>query len=465
MDPRGLRLAIDRETKGARMGPRSRCRRSRVSLLPSVGLGVALGVGASAGLTIGCERAAPREARPASGESVEPSERSEQGQPAREGEPNRAVDDPVPASTQAPASREALSAEERRRFQAAVAEGRRLHGQRDFEGAIEAYARALDLLPDDPRTLSEQGWAMLFAGRLDEAEAVLRRAEAGVGDEPRLYASILYNLGRVAEARGRDAVAIDAYQRSLQLRPHPSVYRHLSGLEGGSRYAFGPEVRPLQGPYARLGDLCQEERRLTASQRDQAHTDSFACLSDAAKGLGGSAVQVPSSRRLPAPWTGLRFVEVRPNAYTVRFHAALQTDAGWFVLPDVATLARGMPGTTERATRLVGRAEALFSGGAPQIVLEVETRWAITKDGREQESEVHRVEFLCGRGDSGAPSCTGALPRATEARRRDADGVEQTRWAIERRALPEGIVVLEGDPRVLDEPAAAVLGTHRVEFL
>lgn len=296
-----------------------------------------LSAGLSAGLTIACEPAAPREARPASGESVQRSERSEQSQPAREGEPARATDDAVPASTQVPASPEALSAEERHRFQAAVAEGRRLHGQRDFEGAIEAYARALDLRPDDPRTLSEQGWAMLFAGRLDHAESALRRAEAGVGDEPRLHASILYNLGRVAEARGQDAAAIDAYQRSLRLRPHPSVYRHLSGLEGGSRYAFGPEVRRLQGPYASLGDLCQEERRLTASQRDQAHADSFACLPDAAKGLGGAAVQLPSSRRLLAPWKGLRFVEVRPNAYTVRFHAAMQTDAGWFVLPDVAT--------------------------------------------------------------------------------------------------------------------------------
>lgn len=418
---------------------------------------VACLLGLGLGLGSGCEDPSARDARPA---AVEQTERPE---PIHERSPTVVVDHVVPASTRPVPSLDALSVEDRRRYRVALARGRRLHHRRDFEGAVEAFAQALDLLPGDPRALGELGWALIFAGRLDDAEAVLREAQAGVGDDDRLRASILYNLGRVAEARGRDAAAIDAYQRSLQLRPNPDAYHHLSGLEGGTRYLFGPEVRPLQGPYERLAEFCQEERRVTAKQRADEDADSFGCLPNAAEGLGGAAVEVPRPRRLPRPWKGLRFVEVRPNPYAVRFHAALRTDAGWFVLPDVAALVRGTPGTKERATRLAGRSELLF-GGAPQIVLEVETRWALTEDARELESETHRVEFLCGLGSSGVPSCTGALPRATEATRGEGDGAEHTRWVIERRTRPEGVMVLEGDADTLDEPAAAVLGAHRIEF-
>ncbi len=411
------------------------------------------------GVGVACDEAAPREARPAPTPRVEPSQAPPQAPEA----PGDAV---VPAATRTPKSLDALSAEEQDRVRSAVAEGRRLHGAEDYAGAIESFEQALALLPDDARTLSELGWAQIFAGRLEAAESSLHRAEAGVGDDDRLRASILYNLGRVAEARGDEAVAIEAYQRSLRLRPHPATYRHLSGLAGGTRYAFGPAVRRLQGPYARLGELCQEERRLTAGQRNESEGETFGCLLDAAKGLGGDAVEVPRARGLDAPWTGLRFVEVRPNPFTARFHAALRTEAGWFVLPEVAAVSRGVAGTTERVTRLVARTEPLFESKGPQVVLEVETRW-VAQDGggRELESETHRVEFLCGLGPSGMPSCTGALPRATQARRREAGGARQTRWAVERQSRPEGVIVLSGDVATLDEPAAALLGEHEVEFL
>jgi len=174
---------------------------------------------------------------------------------------------PIPASAVAPSPRsaESLSLSERERLSAALAEGRRLHHRHDYEGAMAAFSRALDVLPGDPQTLSELGWAALFALRLDEAEAALREAEVWMGDhdDDRLRASILYNQGRVAEARGQTAAAIDAYQRSLRLRAHPATYRHLTSLEGGTRYVFGPTVRRLQGPYARLSELCAEERRLS----------------------------------------------------------------------------------------------------------------------------------------------------------------------------------------------------------
>lgn len=423
-------------------------------------------LGAVSALGLGCDGPEPRELRLAAAPSSVDDEDGTTTGPelalAAAGEPAMAVDPEAPASA-------ALEPVERRRFQAAVAEGHRLHEAHDYEGALAAYARALDLVPGDPRTLSDQGWAALFAGRLDEADAALRQADAAAcDDEPRLRASILYNRGRVAEARGEGPEAIDAYQRSLRLRPHPATYKHLTALAGGTRYQFGPEVRRLQGPYGKLGELCQQERGLSEAAGEGDDAEPFVCLPDAAKGLYADAVEVVADKGLPAPWKALRFVETRPSAWSVRLHAALRTDHGWFVLPDVATLVRGTLGTTESVTRLSAHAEPLFGGsagvgGSAEVVLEVETRWVVVEEGVELESETHRVEFLCGVGPSGIPACTGALPRATVARRHE-PGEESTRWTVERRTTPEGLLVLEGDREALDEPAAAVLGAHRVAF-
>lgn len=422
-------------------------------------------------VAVGCDPPDAREARSAAAPSLVDDEDATTTGPepalVQAGEPAMAADAEVP-------SPDALEPVDRRRFQDAVAEGHRLHGARDYEGALAAYERALDLVPGDPRTLSDRGWAALFAGRLDEADAALRQAEAAASDaDPRLHASILYNRGRVAEARGDGAEAIDAYQRSLRLRPHPATYQHLTALAGGTRYQFGPEVRRLQGPYGKLGELCQEERVLSeaAGEGDDVEAGSggpssvspaFGCLPDAAKGLYADVVDVPADRALPAPWKALRFVETRPSAWSVRLHAALRTEKGWFVLPDVAMLVRGTPGTTESVTRLSAHTEPLFAGGSAEVVLEVETRWVVAEEGVELESETHRVELLCGVGPSGIPSCTGALPRATTARRHEPG--ESTRWTVDRRATPEGLLVLEGDRDALDEPAAAVLGAHRIAF-
>lgn len=435
------------------MCPRSRSR--------SRGSSLALGLGALGLSTVACDVPEASHARSAAAPSVVEDEGATTGvEPALV-----LAAEPAVAAVDSTASPAALVQADRQRFQAEVTEGRRLHQAQDYEGALAAYARALDLVPGDPRTLSEQGWAALFAGRLDEADATLRHAEAMAGnDDPKLRASILYNRGRVAEARGEAPEAIDAYQHSLRLRPHPATYQHLTAIAGGTRYVFGPAVQRLQGPYAKLGDLCQEERALSEAAGEGDGVEAFVCLPDAAKGPHAEVVAVPTGK-LPSPWKALRFVETRPSAYEVRLHAALRTDDGWFVLPDVAALVRGTPGTTESATRLAAWVEPLLPGGAPEVVLEVETRWEVTEEGVELESETHRVELLCGVGPSGVPSCTGALPRATVARRREAGQVEHTQWAVERRTTPEGMLVLEGDREALDEPAAAVLGAHPVAFL
>lgn len=402
-------------------------------------------------LALGCDPEPPRDARPA--ETVRRGGGPVAESPA-EAPPAREVTTASVAGPSRPIDE--LTPQEEQRYLAALDEGRRLHRAGDYDGAMAALERALDVAPGDPRALSEQGWAALHAERLPEADTALRRAETAAADDDTLLASILYNRGRVAEAQGRDDEAVQLYQRSLSLRPHPATYRHLVGLPGGTRYVFGPAVRRLQGPYERIAELCAEERRIATSQLgDEEHEPG--CVPDAAKGTGGDAVEVPRRNGLVAPWEELRFVETRPSPFAVRFHAALRTAEGWYVVPDVASVSRELPGTKERATRLAARTEQIVAGGAPEVVLEIETTWRGAG-----EVELHRVEILCGFGPSGAPSCTGALPRATEVQRK---GEAPVRWSVERRVTPKGRLVLDGEADRLDEPAAALLGEHPLAFL
>ncbi len=423
------------------------CRNTPLSRL---GVVVALG--------FACESPPPREARPAVVEPAAVGARAtDEALPS--GEP--AV---VPARTEAGRSLEGLTPAERQRYRAAVGEGRRLHAARDYQGAIAAYGRALDIAPGTARTLSEQGWAALFADRLELAESVLQQAEAAVEDDDRLLASILYNQGRVAQAQERIEVAIAVYQRSLALRPHPDAYRHLHGLAGGTRYVFGPAMRRLQGPYPSLAQLCAQERRLTRSERSAEQEEGFACIPDAARGVAGKAVDVPPLDGVLAPWTELRFVETRPSSFATRFHAALRTEDGWFVAPDIAVLGRGTPDVRERATQLSMRVADLQPGGAAEVVIEIETSWSRREGKAEIEAETHRVELLCGQGPSGVPSCTGAIPRATSAMRREDGRPVQTRWSVQRHMQPDGTLRLDGDAGELGTATAALLGEHALVF-
>lgn len=125
----------------------------------------------------------------------------------------------------------APSASDRKEALRALEEGRRKSRAKDYAGALAAFERALAITPEDARVLSEVGWAALQAGDLDRADAANRRALAHA-HEPKLRAAILYNAGRVAEARSDAEAARRAYAESLSLRDNAEVKRRLAALGG-----------------------------------------------------------------------------------------------------------------------------------------------------------------------------------------------------------------------------------------
>ncbi|HJN11905.1 MAG TPA: hypothetical protein QF564_24685 [Pirellulaceae bacterium] len=77
-----------------------------------------------------------------------------------------------------------------------VREGVRLHQAGDFEQAAEAFSKAAETLPANPRVAFNRGCALAAQGKHDEAELLLR--EAALARDSALAAAAFYNLGCLA---------------------------------------------------------------------------------------------------------------------------------------------------------------------------------------------------------------------------------------------------------------------------
>lgn len=85
-----------------------------------------------------------------------------------------------------------------------------VHGRR-LDEAVKLVRKALDLRPDEGSYLDSLGWAFFRLGRLAEAEEALVAAASRERDPV-----IVMHLGRLREAQGRTAEALELYQQALR---------------------------------------------------------------------------------------------------------------------------------------------------------------------------------------------------------------------------------------------------------
>lgn len=114
-------------------------------------------------------------------------------------------------------------------LRARLGEGRKLVKSGDLEGGVLAYNTLLRIDPHYGPALGELGWAHFKGNELELAQRYTSRALKLARDDKR-RGMLLYNLGRVAEARDDKAAASDHYTRSLSVRPNATVEKRLAGL-------------------------------------------------------------------------------------------------------------------------------------------------------------------------------------------------------------------------------------------
>ncbi|APR76544.1 Hypothetical protein A7982_01891 [Minicystis rosea] len=154
------------------------------------------------------------------------------------------------AATSASAPKAPPSRAERAKFLKPLEEGRKSARAKDFKRALVLFDEALAVAPNDARVLAEVGWAALHTGELDRADKANKRGLA-LTKQPQLRAQILYNTGRVAEARKDVEAARKAYAESLALRDNAEVKKRLDAAGGPPA-----EALPCASGAATVDALC-----------------------------------------------------------------------------------------------------------------------------------------------------------------------------------------------------------------
>jgi tetratricopeptide (TPR) repeat protein len=165
-----------------------------------------------------------------------------------------------PNTFKAPTREEAAA--KKKALQEHLDAGRKAVTEKDYERGIMELEKAIAINPLHAKSLGELGWAYFNAGKLDEAKDRLERGLQYAESEG-TRGAILYNLGRVAEAKGDTPHAIELYGRSLAARPNDAVSKRLADL--GTSAAAPSEAAPVEATHSQCsfakkgtpwGNLC-----------------------------------------------------------------------------------------------------------------------------------------------------------------------------------------------------------------
>ncbi|HET9480629.1 MAG TPA: tetratricopeptide repeat protein, partial [Candidatus Polarisedimenticolia bacterium] len=160
--------------------------------------------------------------------------------------------------------------------------------QRDFEGALRHYRRAIQIAVDKSQYLYQAGTIFAFQGRTDEAIEYYRRALDKGTLNRRLELAALRQLGRALAERGEHKAAAGYLARARELDPGSYQTR----VELGRAWFDA-------------GEISRAESELkNAVQVDPSRPEAYAALISLYRSSGDFARAIPLARRL---------VEIQPQ--------------------------------------------------------------------------------------------------------------------------------------------------------
>jgi tetratricopeptide (TPR) repeat protein len=312
---------------------------------------------------------------------------------------------PVWADTPPPVVKKATP-DELSRYRAALKQGQALEAKGDHTGAIAAFNRALAVFPDDPTVLDEMATASYKAKDLATAETLARRAAAR-SPNAKLRGRILYNLGRVQEARGEKDKAIESYKRSLDDRPNRIVRERLATLDPAAAVEKD-RVAPtaMAGPFSSIRQWCaRSETKKNCDAADDDGDGSPDNQEGQEKPQFSCDDKGPALAKPPAPFRAARVVVARcdyqNNQELVVDEVVLALRVGdqWFI-GDVTDALNNLRQSQSFETKLEAR--PLVAGSPPRVLVHLTTSLMYRgMDGTEDESLL-----IAGVGASGKPSLT-----------------------------------------------------------
>ena len=329
-------------------------------------------------LAAACGRGGEEDDKPA----VSPIEAARLDEAAPRAKPGPQAERPAP-----------IPPEKRREYAARLRAGRAHAKAKRWGEAVSEFEAALALVPMDDRALSELGWAAFQAG--DQVKAEKANADSvRVSSQPELKAASLYNLGRVAEARGDVDRAAALYADSLVLRPNRTVVKRLVALgrQAPRRDPFSPvaEETPCTAPVAGPDLVC------TCLKKIEAYEEDFAI--ECTIGSVGSA-------------DDLRMASVTRGLGSHSFYLAHEGPKGWSVIGSLGDLYEGGVGGVLNEREEVKAEEKTIAG-----VRVLWYEWRETghdSDMGIDEEETHEdvtVALAVLGGDKGEPSVRMHIP-------------------------------------------------------
>jgi Flp pilus assembly protein TadD len=403
------------------------------------------------------------------GKSSEPSEA------AKPGEPSSAAKEVEPPSESAKATEGAKATrpskppalepgkvrELRKQYSKLLDEGRTLTKAGKLDEAMVKYRAALEIDPSNPTVLGELGWAQFQANALGDAQTTTMQA-LRLAQEDKARGMLLYNLGRIAEARSEKEAAITYYRTSLEKRPgNATVQARLDALLAGVA-AAAPTTKGLDRIAEGVVDLAAACKLII----DESCLD-YGGSSDtnADEGFGPCTCEptVHSSPDDDDSW-GLLSLTIGVGFHEVYF-PVVKTSSGWVVFSEIAWAYNpGVAGIFEEVAFGPTETAPLLPGAAQLQLL-----FAWKKDRsdsdmgvNEYEAEHHEAIVVCAR--EGAQAwCTKPLVWADSYVRDVEFPVEEEDPPIQHEGLPVsnqygatfewrdgklvvGKIELEGDP-------------------